>query len=419
MTLKDMLIAGKLAGGNGGGGGPTPGTDDVDLKDVVFIDYDGEVVYNYTAAEFLSLNAMPANPSHNGLVAQGWNWSLADAKAYVQENGILVVGQNYTTDNGNTKIYLHVSEFLLENKIRVNIKPIAVANGVTIHWGDGTTTTTNSKNATNYDHQYSEAGDYVIELESTNGKYTLGDTMNSFLGGATLYNVAPIRFIGVKKIEFGSNIYQIERRACNDLMVTTISVPADIEKMTGDSYRDSYNNCYYLKALVVPEGAYLAQSGDHLCNNARSLKFISLPKTQPSKLSDGNLSALRMLSMPASGTAQTRTGYNALQLEKISLPGTYTNIPDNLLRYSSIKKFTIPETVTSINASSINELPNIREYHFKSATPPTLASSNNMFSVNSDVKIYVPYSADHSILNAYKTATNWSGYANYIEEESE
>lgn len=34
----------------------------------------------------------------------------------------------------------------------------------------------------------------------------------------------------------------------------------------------------------------------------------------------------------------------------------------------------------------------------------------------SDCIIYVPYSQDHSILNAYKTASNWSTYANQMIE---
>ena len=167
MTLKEILIAGKLIVSEGGGPTPpTPSTDDVDLKDVVFIDYDGEVVYNYTAAEFLSLNAMPANPSHDGLVAQGWNWSLADAKAYVQENGMLLIGQNYTTSDGQTKAYLSVTSLTVEAPVGVRIET-TVKNGVTIHWGDGSTTVTdaNANASKEYQHTYSAPGDYVISIE--------------------------------------------------------------------------------------------------------------------------------------------------------------------------------------------------------------------------------------------------------------
>ena len=55
---------------SGGGGGNEPALEPP-LKDVVFIDYDGEVVAQYTKAEFLALSAMPSNPSHTGLTARG------------------------------------------------------------------------------------------------------------------------------------------------------------------------------------------------------------------------------------------------------------------------------------------------------------------------------------------------------------
>lgn len=68
------------------------GRSSVPSKDVNFIDYDGTVVYSYTAAEFAELTAMPDNPSHDGLTSQGWNWSLSDAQTYVAKYGKLNVG---------------------------------------------------------------------------------------------------------------------------------------------------------------------------------------------------------------------------------------------------------------------------------------------------------------------------------------
>ena len=77
----------------------------------------------------------------------------------------------------------------------------------------------------------------------------------------------------------------------------------------------------------------------------------------------------------------------------------------------------IPSTVTSIGTSAFGACHSVAEYHFLSTTPPTLAS-NSFTSILADCKIYVPYSADHSILEAYQTATNWSTYASYMVEES-
>ena len=56
------------------------GTTEPEEKDVDFIDYDGTLLYSYTADEFLAMDALPPNPSHDGLVAQGWNWTLAEIK---------------------------------------------------------------------------------------------------------------------------------------------------------------------------------------------------------------------------------------------------------------------------------------------------------------------------------------------------
>ena len=87
---------------SGGGGGA-----DVE-KPVRFIDYDGSIVDSYTAAEFAELSAMPNNPSHKGLTAQGWNWSLAQIKSYVAAYEKCEVGATYTTDDGKTRIKLTI-----------------------------------------------------------------------------------------------------------------------------------------------------------------------------------------------------------------------------------------------------------------------------------------------------------------------
>lgn len=75
---------------------------------VRFYDFDGTIVAQYTRSAFINLSAMPANPTHAGLTSQGWNWSLADAKAYVAEFGGLDIGQMYCTTDGKTKLYITI-----------------------------------------------------------------------------------------------------------------------------------------------------------------------------------------------------------------------------------------------------------------------------------------------------------------------
>lgn len=54
------------------GGSSTP----VSANDVTFYDYDGTVVASYSLAEAQALTALPDGPTHEGLIFQGWNYTL-------------------------------------------------------------------------------------------------------------------------------------------------------------------------------------------------------------------------------------------------------------------------------------------------------------------------------------------------------
>jgi hypothetical protein len=82
-----------------------------------------------------------------------------------------------------------------------------------------------------------------------------------------------------------------------------------------------------------------------------------------------------------------------------------------------LSSISIPDGVTSIVSSTFYNCYGISEYHFASTTPPTLSNINAFTGIAADCIIYVPYSADHSILEAYKTASNWSTYASKMQEE--
>jgi len=77
-------------------------------------------------------------------------------------------------------------------------------------------------------------------------------------------------------------------------------------------------------------------------------------------------------------------------------------------------RLTIPATVTSIGEMAFRGLTNIREAVVLATTPPTIGQY--LVFGNASYKIYVPYSSDHSILDSYKTAQNWSVYESRIFE---
>lgn len=394
---------------------PTGGGDDgiPNLKDIVFVDYDGSIVQQYTKAEFLALDSMPANPSHTGLTAQGWNWSLSDAQDYVRANGIHVIGQSYTTTDGKTRIYITVTDATAGVIFHLMFKT-SVKGGVTIEWGDGTTeaSTANANSVGDYSHTYPTPGDYVIKLQATSGTYIPDRFLagRGFFGG---YSDTPPLL--VTAIEFGDNVTALGTDILTNAdNIKTVSIPVGIV-----DYAPAPFSSRGLKCIIMPSGASGWTSG-YLATNAQNLRFLSLPKnaaTNNGSLADGALPSLLMFAFSDVGSASGRVLYGSRNIQKAAIPGTYTDVNSNYTREcTSLRSITIPATVTSVARYGLNGA-NMREYHFLPTTPPTLASTSDMFRTANNPKIYVPYSADHSILTAYQNETNWSTFAQYLQEE--
>ena len=109
---------------------------------------------------------------------------------------------------------------------------------------------------------------------------------------------------------------------------------------------------------------------------------------------------------------------NCYGLTSVTIPDSVTSISSNAFYYCySLASVIIPDSVTSISSNAFGNCYGVAEYHLAPTTPPTLSSTNAFNGISADCIIYVPYSADHSILEAYKTASNWSTYANRMQEE--
>ena len=78
-------------------------------------DWEGTLLKSYTAEEAQALAALPnpsdcpaySNVDHEFLLFQGWNWSLANIKTWLQNHsqGKLIVGAIYTTTDGQNHDY--------------------------------------------------------------------------------------------------------------------------------------------------------------------------------------------------------------------------------------------------------------------------------------------------------------------------
>lgn len=107
--------------------------------------------------------------------------------------------------------------------------------------------------------------------------------------------------------------------------------------------------------------------------------------------------------------------YNCSNLKELNLPKIETIGNNVFYNTSSLIKVTIGPNCRSIDTSGLHcgDITDKCTFHFKGTTPPTIQSRT--FDTNKLNKIIVPKGCG----NAYKTATNWTNFASYIEEASE
>lgn len=411
--------------GTTGTGTASGGSSDLaEVDDVTLIDYDGTVLYSYTKDEFLALTELPPNLSHTdkGLVAQGWNWTLAQAKAYVTANDYLCIGQYYKTSDGKTHIKVEITELAVNYNFYIRLYQ-TVKNGTIIDWGDGTvvTVSTNAGTTSSNTHAYSQTGVYDVTVYSVDGKYILGYGGSnggiSYSSNASSKVTAPC----IKAIYLGDDCKQITRtftQWCNNL--TELTIPPTIEKIGDNVNAYVFVNNVLLKAIVFPPNCVFGTRS--VATGMTALRFLSFGYNNDYDSGTKGASIisspfnLEMLTMPeVSSDLGSGVMYNGRIIKRFVVPGTYTKLYGEYLRDSAIvPKIVVPSTVDTINdyamAGGLFE-----ELHFKSTTPPTVVNARGLpYAMG---VVYVPYSSDHSILDAYKTATNWSSLANYMQEE--
>ena len=103
-------------------------------------------------------------------------------------------------------------------------------------------------------------------------------------------------------------------------------------------------------------------------------------------------------------------------LENIKIPNSVTTIEANAFYLcSDLKTIYIGSGVTTIGSHAFYSTINIKPLtgvYLSPTTPPTIASNSFNFDNTRNCKIYVPTGT----LDAYKTAENWSTYANRMVE---
>lgn len=450
-----------------GGGGTTTG----DFL-VRFIDYDGTVLKEewVDSGEDATPPTLPDHSgdcSGGGLTFQEWN------NDYTNVTRDTDVGATYITTDGKTHAFLTLT---ITSTKSVNLYlNKSNASTLTVDWGDGTQNTyTNSGSFNTGAHVYANYGDYEITMwiSSGTGYYGFGQGSSTYSFLASYKDRLKKIFFGLSILIIGAQAFYEHKN------LTYIVVPSHITYFSTETFKNCWSlvavifpkimtttypntfsscltlseivmneglgsintqylsGCYLLKSIIVPktvggilisafQSCYslekivlppnLTSLGGSVFTDCRALIEVILPDTMTS-IGSGIVSGCNKLSnikLPTSvGSMDTMYSFFSCHtLETIVLPLNLTQIKTYMYAYAKkIKYLKIPSSVTSIASSAFYEVL-ILEYDFTDHTSvPSLAATDAFTGISLICKIKVPLALEA----AWKEATNWVTYANYI-----
>ena len=321
-------------------------------KSVVFYDYDGTRLYQYTKTEFLALTVMPDSPNHTRLNPRGWNWSLANAQAYVTEHTYLDIGRVYETVSGKTEIDITITDGTLSPYLAVTRN----SGTVTVDWGDGTTPDEiTSDTALDVPHTYATAGDYTIKI---GGDITLSTGTGNFgylLHGALNannktypYHEAYMDCVKGLYLSATTTLSNYSLNYYRQLEVVTLST-AVTQLLTS-----TFQYCGSLKHITIPK-TVTTIGATAFCFDS-SLESVCLPDslTRIDGSAFRECKVLKQVTIPTSVTViGTYCFKNCYSLRRIILNENLTAIPDGLVQYCfSLNEIDISDSIGTVGANA-------------------------------------------------------------------
>ena len=443
---------------------PTPTPSGGSKGDVNFYDYDGTLMYSYTKDEFAALDNLPESPSHEGLTAQGWNWSLENAKTYVATYGKLDIGQMYASNTTDGKTYLHIRLGEVRLKPYLGLTGNSSGTAVTIDWGDNSTSeSVTLDTSTIYTpHEYASDGEYVVTISVTGGSISLDSTLSSAnlfrksssadadgdnvyaniltkaeigTGVTSIGDYAFQRCFSLTSITIPSSVTSIGYYAfsgCSSLAsiaipssvtsigdyafngcssLTSITIPTEVTSI-GDS---TIQYCYSLTSISLPSG--LTSIRDNAFSGCSSLTSITIPSevTSIGSYAFSNCYSLTSITIPSGVTSIGISTFNSCSsLTSVTISSGVTSIGNYAFNgCSSLTSVTIPSTVTSIGQNAFSSASGLGFIKFSSTTPPTVSAASAWTKIPTDCIIYVPTGS----LTTYTSARNYPSSSTYTYVE--
>lgn len=415
-TLKSGVTAHDASGAKITG---TLDTTPPEESDINFWDYDGTLLYAWTLDELATKTELPPLPSHDGLICQGWNWTLQDIKDAGRE---LDIGALYITDDGKTRLYVDVDTETWDDFVLNYWQD--PRNATTVDWGDGTTPETkNADSWIEHRHVYASSGSYVITMSVKEGaEMKLGNGSNDrmLIANSTADSG---RCSMLAKVEIGERMTDVTQRAfLAATRLESISVPAGVLFEPGRTFEEAtsiravtvafssaiiqtFYNCVNLRAIATPKGM-TQRNGNNYDIAYTAVRLVNFDMTaayMAQCLERVNIKAV---------DGQVGTFYSCVSLLEVTIPADATTFVASAFRGDhALRRVTCLGDIASIPAQVFLRCYALRFVDFTHCTAvPTLANVNAFNETHPQLEIRVPA----SLADAWKAATNWSSLADHI-----
>lgn len=369
-------------------------------KDINFYDYDGTLVEAWTLGELQTKTALPTQPTHEGLTADGWNWSLAGLKSL---NLPMNVGALYhPTDNKNHFI-IELKEDTLKPAFvgKMNLDNAAV---LTVEWGDGTTTTYDGPTGSNnfvLRHQYSAPGTYDVKISSktSGGEWTTN--FGLFMQGVGIdngdtYPEGITRSSQNTHVGFWDYQYAVKEIWCSG--DNPMGSPSSLSVAT------PWTNYRGIRAVVLGNGAKFPSG------SVGGIGTAAYVPVYCARAKEGTAKNIYCYPETATGFYDKFVGY-ACTDAILTLPQTATEIGYlKAIRISSAgacRRLTFPAKLTTIS-TSIGIVARVYDFSRCEQIPTLSVSYAGLGFTGAQILVPAALEAD------WKAASRWSDYADNI-----
>ena len=350
---------------------------------VVFIDFDGTIIKTEYVDSGDAATA-PTDPDRTseGLTFVEWN------NSYSSITHDMLIGATYETTDGKTKAWITLNAvsgltptvtYIKSDTSTLTIELRKVSDDSLV-WSDTDATSGSSSKTVSglstYEDYY-----FSIWISSGTGTYTIGDGTNDRFVGNYLYS--PYNY----KVYVGENVTEITTRSLfGSYNVLAIMLPKNVIKISGSAFY----NCNAISCLVIPSTTTTIAGTDSF-KEIKRIRYISIPDDLAT-ISEFNFT-------------------NNYCMISFIFPVTKTTVDEYTFYNCPALQHIYFGNITAIARYAFNSCTTLKYFDFTKCTAvPTLADVNAFGTINPIAKIKVPSALE----TAWKAATNWVTYADYI-----